>query len=183
MARLSRQTKSQPDVSIRRTLFVAAFVAFWMVGISARLVQLQVTQHDKLVARARQQQQDAIETSPTRGPVLDRAERELARTIDTTSVSIAPDEFRKHKDDTDAQISAAIESSAQSLSSLLGLNQKAVVDQINDAKSSGCRKGSSPECTPGKSRIVFIQTDRWLPTCLVSLGLMVMAWLESNRFT
>src|SRR5258705_10728469 len=103
MARLSRQTKSQPDVSIRRTLFVAAFVAFWMLAISGNLVYLQVSRHDKLVARARQQQQDAIETSPTRGPVLDREQRELARTIATTSVSIAPDEFSKTKDDTHAQ--------------------------------------------------------------------------------
>ena len=139
MARLSRQTKSQPDVSIRRTLFVAAFVAFWMLGISARLVHLQVTRHDKLVARARQQQQDAIETSPARGPVLDREERELARTIDTTSVSIAPDEFNQHKEDTDAQVTASIESTAQSLSSVLGLNKKAVFDQINEAKNSGRR--------------------------------------------
>lgn len=139
MARLSRQTKSQPDVSIRRTLFVAAFVAFWMLGISARLVHLQVTRHEKLVARARQQQQDAIETSPARGPVLDREERELARTIDTTSVSIAPDEFKQHKEDTDAQVNAAIESTAQGLSSVLGLNKKAVFDQINEAKNTGRR--------------------------------------------
>ena len=133
MARLSRQTKSQPDVSIRRTLFVAAFVAFWMLGIGARLVHLQVTRHEKLVARARQQQQDAIETSPARGPVLDREERELARTIDTTSVSIAPDEFKQHQEDTDAQVNAAIETTAQGLSSVLGLNKKAVFDQINEA--------------------------------------------------
>ena len=139
MARLSRQTKSQPDVSIRRTLFVAAFVAFWMLGISARLVHLQVTRHDKLVARARQQQQDAIETSPSRGPVLDREERELARTIDTTSVSIAPDEFTQDKEDSEAQVVAAIESTSRSLSSLLGLNQKAVFDQIVEAKNSGRR--------------------------------------------
>src|SRR6185295_2819529 len=139
MARLSRQTKSQPDVSIRRTLFVAAFVAFLMLAISARLVYLQVSRHDKLVARARQQQQDAIETSPSRGLVLDREQRELARTIDTTSVSIAPDEFRKHKDDTDAQITAAISSTADSLSSLLGLDKKALFDQINEAKNSGRR--------------------------------------------
>ncbi len=139
MARLSRQTKSQPDVSIRRTLFVAAFVAFWMLGISARLVHLQVTRHEKLVARARQQQQDAIETNPARGPVLDREERELARTIDTTSVSIAPDEFKQHKEDTDAQVNAAIETTAQGLSSVLGLNKKAVSDQINEAKNTGRR--------------------------------------------
>jgi cell division protein FtsI (penicillin-binding protein 3) len=139
MARVSRETKSQPDVSLRRTLFVAAFVAFWMLGISARLVYLQVSRHDKLVARAHQQQQDAIETSPTRGPVLDRSERELARTIDTTSVFIAPDEFRKHKDDTDAQIAAAVQSTSQSLASLLGLDQKSLLNQISEARSSGRR--------------------------------------------
>lgn len=139
MARVSREPKSQPDVSLRRTLFVAAFVAFWMLGISARLVYLQVSRHDKLVARAHQQQQDAIETSPTRGPVLDRSERELARTIDTTSVFIAPDEFKKHKEDTDAQIAAAIQSTSQSLASLLGLDQKALLNQISEARSSGRR--------------------------------------------
>src|SRR3977135_3974946 len=107
MARLSRQTESQPDVSIRRTLFVAAVVAFWMLGISARLVYLQVSKHDKLVARARQQQQDAIETSPRRGPVLDRQERELARTIDTTSVYVDPGDFRQDKKDTEEEINGA----------------------------------------------------------------------------
>ncbi len=139
MARLSRQSESQPDLSTRRTLFVAAFVAFWMLGISARLVYLQVSEHDKLVARAHQQQQDAIETSPTRGPVLDRQERELARTIDTTSVFIAPDEFKKDKKDTEAQIINAIDCTADSLSSLLGLDKKIVFNQITEARNAGRR--------------------------------------------
>jgi cell division protein FtsI (penicillin-binding protein 3) len=139
MARLSRQSESQPDVSIRRTLFVAAFVAFWMLGISARLVYLQVSRHDKLVARAHQQQQDAIEISPTRAPVLDRQERELARTIDTTSVFIAPDEFRKDKKDTEAQITGAIDCTAASLASVLSLDQKTVFNQITEAKNAGRR--------------------------------------------
>ena len=92
LARFSAQSEAQPDVSIRRTLFVAAFVVFWMLGISARLVYLQVSSHDRLVERAHRQQQDAIETTPQRGPLLDRRERELARTIDTTSVFVAPNE-------------------------------------------------------------------------------------------
>jgi cell division protein FtsI (penicillin-binding protein 3) len=139
MARFSRQTETQPDVSIRRTLFVAAFVAFWMLGISARLVYLQVSRHDKLVARAHRQQQDAIEISPARGFVLDRAERELARTIDTTSVFIAPDEFRKDKADTEAQITGAIECTALNLASVLSLDQKTIFNQINEARNSGRR--------------------------------------------
>src|SRR2546423_14319884 len=96
MARLSRQSESQPDVSFRRTLFVAAFVAFWMLGISARLVYLQVSNHEQLVARAHRQQQEAIETGQMRGAVLDRHERELARSIDTTLVFIAPHEFNRN---------------------------------------------------------------------------------------
>lgn len=139
MARLSRQSEPQPDLSIRRTLFVAAFVAFWMLGISARLVYLQVSKHDKLVARAHQQQQDAIEISPSRGPLLDRHERELARTLDTTSVFIAPDEFRKDKKDTEAQIVGAIDCTAAHLSAVLNLDQKKLFDQIAKARNGGRR--------------------------------------------
>jgi cell division protein FtsI (penicillin-binding protein 3) len=135
MARLSRQAESQPDVSTRRTLFVAAFVAFWMLGISVRLVYLQVSNHDTLVARAHKQQQEAIETSPTRGPLLDREERELARTIDTTSVFIAPDEFDKNENQAVAEIGCT----AEILSSVLGRTQKDLFNQIMEARSSGRR--------------------------------------------
>ena len=135
MARLQRKTESRPDVSTRRTLFVAAFVAFWMLGISARLVYLQVSKHDKLVARAHKQQQDAIETSPTRGLLLDRHERELARTIDTISVFIAPDEFDKNEDRANEEIGCT----AGILSSVLNLDQRTLVSQILEAKESGRR--------------------------------------------
>jgi cell division protein FtsI/penicillin-binding protein 2 len=139
MVRLSDQKEPQKDVSIRRTLFVAAFVVFWMFGISARLVYLQVSQHDKLTARAHQQQQDSFEISPTRGAVLDRQERELARTIDTTSVFVAPDEFRKDKKDTEEQVVAAVDCTAQGLASSLGLDRKALFNQINDARNNDRR--------------------------------------------
>lgn len=135
MARLPRKTESQPDVSTRRTLFVAAFVAFWMLGISARLVYLQVSKHDKLVARAHKQQQEAIETNPARGLLLDRQERELARTIDTTSVFIAPDEFDKNEDQAIEEIGCT----AGVLSSVLNLDRRTLVNQILEAKEGGRR--------------------------------------------
>src|SRR6476469_1256079 len=137
LARSSAQSEAQSDVSIRRTLFVAAFVVFWMLGISARLVYLQVSSHDRLVERARRQQQDAIDTAPQRGPLLDRRERELARTIDTTSVFVAPDEFRTEKKETESQTLAEIDCSANSLSSVLGLNQKELLGQITEARKNG----------------------------------------------
>ena len=73
LGRLSAESKTRPDASIRRALFVAAFIVFWMMAISARLVYLQVTQHEALEERARNQQQQAIETTAQRGTLLDRA--------------------------------------------------------------------------------------------------------------
>jgi cell division protein FtsI (penicillin-binding protein 3) len=136
LARRSAQSEAHTDLSTRRTLVVAAFVVFWMLGISARLVYLQISQHDKLVDRAHQQQQEAIETSPQRGPVLDRQERELARSIETTSIFLAPDEFDKK---TEGQTLGEIDCTADYLSSSLGLDQKDLSDQIIEARRSGRR--------------------------------------------
>src|ERR1041385_7095033 len=139
MARLSRRSESQPDLSIRRTMFVAAFVVFWIVGSGARLCYLQVSRQEKLVARAHQQQQDAIPLNPSRGALLDRQERELARTIDTTSVFIAPDEFRRDKKDTDAQIQEAIDCTVNGLAAVLGLERQSVAAEIAEARNNGRR--------------------------------------------
>src|SRR5688572_23963284 len=136
LARRSAQSEAQPDVSIRRTLFVAAFVVFWMLGISARLVYLQVSNHEKLVERAQNQQQDAISTSPQRGPLLDRRGRELARSIDTTSVFIAPDEFDSK---TEGETDGAIDCATTLLSPILGIEQKTLLNRIIEARKNGRR--------------------------------------------
>src|SRR5215212_6247649 len=91
LARLVARSKSRPDVSPGRALFVAAFIGFWMLVICARLVYLQFSQYNNLANRARQQQQNAIETSPLRGELLDRQERQLARSVQTVSLFIDPD--------------------------------------------------------------------------------------------
>jgi cell division protein FtsI (penicillin-binding protein 3) len=81
---------SRPGTSRRRVVFVAIGLVAWMLLIGARLVQLQVSQHEDFAARARNQQLSAIETSPTRGQLLDRQGRELARSIDTESFFADP---------------------------------------------------------------------------------------------
>jgi cell division protein FtsI (penicillin-binding protein 3) len=127
LARLSGQSEPQPAVSIRRTLLLAAFVVFWMLGISGRLVYLQVSRHDKLVERAHKQQQDAIETNPIRGALLDRYERELARTITTESVFVAPDELSNVAD------------TAQHLANVIGQKPSNLFDQLIAARENGKR--------------------------------------------
>ena len=145
MARRPAQSQSHSDVSIRRTLFVAAFVVFWMLAISARLVYLQVSRHDSLVERAQRQQQAAIETAPARGLLLDRQGRELARSIDTTSISFDPGDFdskplkKGEKEPTAFIRSERLECTAGLLSSVLKLDQKTLFQQMNEAKEKGRR--------------------------------------------
>src|ERR1044071_7169215 len=83
----------RPADSQRRVSFVAIGLVAWMLIVGGRLVQLQVGQHAQLSARAKNQQLGAIETSPTRGQVLDRQGRELARSVDTESFFADPREI------------------------------------------------------------------------------------------
>ena len=123
LARLIARSKSRPDVSSGRMLFVAAFIGFWMLVISARLVYLQFSQYQNLANRARQQQQNAIETSPLRGELLDRQERQLARSVQTVSLFLDPDGL-------DA---ATLDRNAQQLAKSLGLKQAELAKEFHDA--------------------------------------------------
>src|ERR1044071_5285757 len=91
LARLVAQSKSRPDASLGRALVVAAFIGFWMLIVCARLVYLQFSQYESLANRARQQQQNSIDTSPQRGELLDRQGRQLARSVQTVSLFLDPD--------------------------------------------------------------------------------------------
>jgi penicillin-binding protein 2 len=110
--------------SSSRALIVAVALVAWMVAIGARLVQVQVSQHDDLSARARSQQLGAIETSPTRGQVLDRQGRELARSIDTESFFADPREIDN------------IDRTARSIAIATGLDQSDLAKRLSDAKES-----------------------------------------------
>ena len=124
LARLVAQSKSRPDVSLSRALLVAAFIGFWMLAVSARLVYLQVSQHSSLTNRARQQQQNALDTTPQRGEVLDRNGRQLARSVQTISLFLDPA-------DLDA---GQLECTAQQLSNSLGLSYAELSQQLSNAQ-------------------------------------------------
>lgn len=123
LARLIARSKSRPDVSPGRALFVAAFIGFWMLVIAARLVYLQFSQYENLANRARQQQQNSIETSPQRGELLDRQERQLARSVQTVSLFLDPDGL-------DA---ATLDRNAQQLAKSLSLKQADLAKEFHDA--------------------------------------------------
>lgn len=123
LARLVARSKSRPDVSAGRALYVAAFIGFWMFLISARLVYLQFSQYDSLANRARQQQQNAIETSPQRGELLDRQGRELARSVQTVSLFLDPDGL-------DAK---TLDQSAQQVAKILNIKASDLAKEFREA--------------------------------------------------
>jgi cell division protein FtsI (penicillin-binding protein 3) len=130
LARLSADTKIRPDASIRRALFVAAFIVFWVFAISVRLVYLQVTQHEALGERARSQQQHAIETSSQRGLLLDRQERELARSVQTESIFV---------DTANLENAGDIDCTATRLAPVLALKKEELQRKLEDAKTKNSR--------------------------------------------
>lgn len=124
MPRVNRSSISRPDAPLRRAFLVVLVLVLWMVVVACRLVYLQSTQHEFLSRRARSQQQGMIETAPMRGLVLDRAGRELARSIQTESFFAVPDEI----DD--------IEAASQKISSVLGISSESLVKRLKQAQNS-----------------------------------------------
>jgi len=123
LARLVARSKSRPDVSAGRALYVAAFIGFWMFLISARLVYLQFSQYDSLANRARQQQQNSIETSPQRGELLDRHGSELARSVQTVSLFLDPEGL-------DA---TTLDHSAQQVAKILNVKSSDLANEFREA--------------------------------------------------
>ena len=108
----------------RRALFIAIGLVIWMLAIGARLVQLQVNQHEELASRARSQQVGAIETSPSRGQLLDRQGRELARSIDTESFFADPREIPSTED------------TARRIAAITGQDRAELTSRLSEAKES-----------------------------------------------
>ena len=127
LSRPQDKSRTRPDASLRRAVFVAALIVFWMLAICARLVYLQVSKHDELVQRAQKQQQGAIETGAERGQLCDREGRQLARSVDTDSIFVAPDEI----DDVDG--------TAEQLAAALGLDSAHLIKQLDEAKTNNLR--------------------------------------------
>ena len=129
LARLVAQSKSRPDVALGRALLVAAFIGFWMLIVVARLVHLQFSQHEMLADRAKQQQQNALETNAPRGELLDRQGKQLARSVQTVSLFIDPEGL-------DA---ASLDCTASELSRTLGLKYPDLLKEFRDAQAKNKR--------------------------------------------
>ncbi len=88
-----------------RVLFAAALLAVWAVAIEARLVWLQVYQHEAMVAEASAQKDRTRTLMPRRGDIVDRHGRILAISVDAVTICGMP----KKIDDPAAVVNAVCE--------------------------------------------------------------------------
>lgn len=102
-----------PDLNWRPTLkrrlgVASAVFALWVVGIEARLIVLQVMQHDELVTRADKQHMRTVAAPAKRGEIFDRRGRMLAYSVDADTIWAVPSEI-KDTDKTVAALCAVLE--------------------------------------------------------------------------
>jgi cell division protein FtsI (penicillin-binding protein 3) len=74
----------------RRVVFTAAVFAVWAAGIEARLLVLQVKEHDELIERAARQQVQTRPLAAKRGDILDRGGHVLATSVDADTIYAVP---------------------------------------------------------------------------------------------
>jgi len=77
----------------RRVIVVAGFLAFWVVGIEARLIFLQVISRAEFETRAERQRNRTQELPAKRGDILDRRGHVLATSVDADTVYAVPSEL------------------------------------------------------------------------------------------
>src|ERR1017187_3227908 len=105
----------------RRNLF-ALFLLVWGMVVVGRLAQLQLAQGARYRARAQRQQERRIELSPRRGSILDREGRDLAVSVEVSSVYASPDDVTDPSGE------------ARALAPLVGMPEKALAAKLRSEK-------------------------------------------------
>lgn len=77
-----------------RLLVFAAVFAVWTVGIEARLLYLQVFQHEYMQSLANRQQLRTVKVSPKRGEIFDRNGHLLAYSVDADTIAADPSDIQ-----------------------------------------------------------------------------------------
>ncbi len=76
-----RKRSNSTQVAFTRFMLIVGVFTIWILGISVRLVHLQVTQHEWLKEKAVDQRQDIKKSKMLRGTIYDRDNRALAMSI------------------------------------------------------------------------------------------------------
>ena len=124
MRNASRKTKksNSRQQAFNRFMLVVAILVVWIGGIGARLVYLQVNQHDFLRDRAERQRLDIRKSKLPRGTIYDRDGRVLAMSVTVKTL---------YADATQIDDVAA---TAKVVAKAIGGNQKELLKALKDGK-------------------------------------------------
>src|SRR3954454_9109017 len=78
--------KDLRQVAFTRFMLIVAVFVLWIGGISARLVHLQVKQHNFLAEKAQQQRREVKRSKMPRGTIYDRNGRVLAMSVNVKTL-------------------------------------------------------------------------------------------------
>jgi cell division protein FtsI/penicillin-binding protein 2 len=122
-----------------RIVLLVIAVALATVTIGFRLYQVQLVQSEELRQRARSQHETTVDIGGRRGAIVDRHGRELAVSVDTSSLYAHPHRFK----DDDARGRAA-----KQVGKLLGLNRRELLKKLSsDRPFVWVRRRLDPETT------------------------------------
>ncbi|MEP7149806.1 MAG: penicillin-binding protein 2 [Acidobacteriota bacterium] len=121
-AKRKKKTNLKQTAFTRFMLIIAVFV-LWIGGISARLVHLQVKQHEWLTEKAKDNRTDKKSSKFLRGTIYDRNGRTLAISVNVKTL------FADATEITDVKVAA------KSIARVLGINETKLAQQLSQAKS------------------------------------------------
>jgi cell division protein FtsI/penicillin-binding protein 2 len=89
-----KTTKNPMQTAFTRYMLIVAFFVLWIGGIGARLVHLQIKQHEFLRDKALSQRRDKTKEKQLRGTIYDRSgDRALAMSLKVKSLYVDPQEI------------------------------------------------------------------------------------------
>ena len=80
-----------------RLLFISSLLLLFAISLIVRLADLQIVQHESLLAKSEKQSQGTMKTHFGRGTIFDRNDNELATNLEVESVFVVPQEVRDRK--------------------------------------------------------------------------------------
>lgn len=109
-------------MAFTRFMLIVAVFALWIGGISARLVHLQVKQHEFLAERASRQRQEVRRSRMPRGTIYDRNGRVLAMSVSVKTLYA------------DATEIGDLRAAAKKLAKVLSVSETSIFKQLSSAK-------------------------------------------------
>ena len=126
--RAAKKTINNPmQTAFTRFMLIVAFFVLWIGGIGARLVHLQINQHDFLRDKALGQRRDNTKEKQLRGSIFDRDNHTLAMSMKVKSLYADPQEIA----DTDA--------AAKEIAKALKIKPNEIAVKLREAKTNNRR--------------------------------------------